>query len=230
MKIVKKIKISPNVENAISIFFNKFGKNKIKKLHILIKESANKSALKDMEGVGGYCPRPDFIQISIDPEHPKFKADPVGAVSRSFAHELYHAMRFAKGASRPDGTMLGCVIDEGLADQFVWETTGRLPVWNKRLSPTDAKRLLKEFNKIADKKVDDKKYERWFIKGSKKSNIPRWAGYSLGLMIVQSYLRKHKRLSVKKMLAIASEEILNGNNAFLAKNWTLGAKKVKVGN
>jgi uncharacterized protein YjaZ len=230
MKIVKEIKISLDLEKAILKLSDKVKKYGSKKLKVLIVRSDNKSALKDMDGVGGYCPRPDFIQISIDPEHPKFKADPVGAVSRSFAHELYHAMRFANGASRPDGTMLDCVIDEGLADQFVREATGRLPVWNKCLSPTDARRLIKEFNKIAHKKVDDKKYERWFIKGSKKGNIPRWAGYSLGLMIVRSHLRKHKRLSAKKMLATPSEEILNGNNAFLAKNWTLGAKKVKVGN
>jgi Predicted Zn-dependent protease len=228
MKIVKQIKISPEVENAISTQLNKFWKNKTKKLLILIKESASKSALKDMEGVGGYCPRSDFIQISIDPDHPKFKADPVGAVSRSFAHELYHAMRFAMGASRPDGTMLDCIVDEGLADQFVFEATGRLPTWNKHLSSIEIKRLFKEFNKIFRKKVNDKNYGTWFARGSKKSNIPRWAGYSLGLMIVRFYLRKHKGSSAKKMLAITSEEILNGSNAFLAKNWTLKAKKVKV--
>jgi uncharacterized protein YjaZ len=230
MKIVKKIKISPDLEEAILKLSDKVKKYEPKHLKVLIVRSDNKSALKDMEGVGGYCPRSNFIQISIDPDHPKYKADPVGAVLRSFAHELYHAMRFATGASRPDGTMLDCVIDEGLADQFVFEATGRLPVWNKHLSLIKTKRLFKEFNKIYRKKVNDKNYGTWFTKGSKINHIPRWVGYSLGLMIVRSYLRKHKGSSVKKMLAITSEEILNGSYAFLAKNWTLRVKKVKVSN
>jgi Predicted Zn-dependent protease len=210
MKINITTNIPSEAEKAILKLSKKFKRFEAKKLNILIKESTNKRALKDMEGVGGYCPAPDFIQISIDPDHRKFKTDPTGAVLRSFAHELYHSIRFNTGVSRPKGTMLDCLIDEGLADQFVSETTGRLPIWNKRYSPVMLKKLLKRFSKIADNKVTKRLYNDWFIKGSKRG-IPRWIGYSLGLHIVRTYQQKHKRVQVIKLISISSDEIFNDN-------------------
>jgi len=176
------------IESVVKLVFGKLSVKPPAGLKIKFKIASNPKALKAMEGVGGYCPSKKSIQISIDANHPKFKRDPVGALSRSLAHELFHALRFATGVSSPNGTMLDCVVDEGLADCYVHETLGRYPVWNKRLTPDKAKKLLSKFDKIKTRKVSDALYEDWFIKGSKTKNIPRWAGYALGRVIIKRYL------------------------------------------
>jgi len=165
----------------------------------------NKLALAEMEGVGGYCPSPDFIKISIDPDHPKFKKDPVGTVARSLCHELYHALRFATGVSSPNGSLLDCVIDEGLADQFVFESLGCLPIWNKRLPARKLGSLMKKLKKIYSRKINDQSYSDWFIKGSKNKDIPKWAGYSLGLVLVRSYEKMHGIDSVLKLVKLPAK-------------------------
>jgi len=209
MKIDKQVKISEGAENSILKLVAGLDRHVSPNLKVLIKESTNKEALKDMEGVGGYCPAPNFIQISIDKDNTKFKADPVGAITRSFAHELYHAMRYFNGSSAPDGSLLDCVVDEGLADQFVFETFHELPVWNKDLSDKISDELLELFLKTKTEKVNDDNYNDWFIKGSSDKNIPRWAGYSLGLKIVRSYQKKHRINSVLELLSMSSLDIVN---------------------
>ena len=180
-----------------------------KNLKIIFCLAKNKRALKEMEGVGGYCPSPKTIQISIDLEHPKFKRDPVGAVSRSLAHELYHAIRFGSGISSPNGMLFDCVLDEGLADQFVFEEFGRLPSWSKKLKQKEYNRLAAKLHRIANRKITENNYSEWFIKGSKKKKIPRWAGYSMGLEIVRKYQRTMRNNSVLDLVKNPATEFGN---------------------
>jgi len=218
MKIDKHVEISIAIENNILELTAKMKRYISPSLKVLIKESTNKDVLKDMDGVGGYCPAPDFIQISIDKDNQKFKDDPVGAVTRSFAHELYHSMRFFNGASAPNGLLLDCIVDEGLADQFVFEILHELPVWNKKLSDKISNKLLSAFLKVWSEKVNDDNYNDWFIKGSTDKNIPRWAGYSLGLKIVRSYQKQHGINSVLEMLLTPSRDIINTIQVSMVKD------------
>jgi uncharacterized protein YjaZ len=179
---------------------------KFKNLKISFRLAKNKRALADMEGVGGYCSSPEIMQISIDLDHHKFKRDPVGAVSRSLAHELYHAIRFGSGASSPNGRLFDCAVDEGLADQFVFEELGKLPSWNKKINREEFDRLVPKFLSIANHKITDNNYSDWFIKGSKKKKIPRWAGYSIGLEIIRKYERTMQTNSVLDLVKIPASE------------------------
>ena len=198
------------IKEAIWVVFKKAGKLNTRQIDILVKVPKNKSALADLEGIGGYCPSPNFIQLSIDTAHKRFIKDPAGAISRSFAHELYHAARFNSGASKPQSTFLNCLIDEGLADQFVFELTGKLPIWNKPLVLATRKRLMKMLVRKMNSKMTDKDYDDWFIKGSLAKKIPRFVGYSLGLYLVRHYLKKYPKQSVKSLVATPAKEIVPG--------------------
>jgi|GEM_PF-937094 len=192
---------------------------KFKNLKIAFSIAKNKRALADMEGVGGYCPSPKTIQISIDPDHPEFKHDPLGTVSRSLAHELYHAIRFGSGASSPNGKLFDCAIDEGLADRFVFEELGRLPSWSKKIKHGEFNRLTAKFLRIANCKITDSNYSDWFIKGSKRKKIPRWVGYSIGLEIVRKYQRTIRNNSVLDLIKIPASEFGNiSSKKTVAKN------------
>jgi uncharacterized protein YjaZ len=39
-------------------------------------------------------------------------------------------------------------------------------------------------------------------------NVPKWAGYTIGYQIVQSFLKGHPDLSVSQWTAIPAEEIV----------------------
>lgn len=177
-------------------------------LKIIVETTESKPVLNLLEGIGAFCPTFSLIKIRIDIKNKKFRADPSGAFSRSLAHEFYHAVRFGLKTSKAQGTFLQCIIDEGLADQFVWEVTKTLPVWNKPLIPALRQRLLKLIFKKADNTMTDKDYDDWFIIGSKRKQIPRWAGYTLGLYIVRKYLKHHRGTSACLLIRKRANQII----------------------
>ena len=200
------------IECSINSVCKKSRKLEVGSISLIIRQAGDKSLLHDLEGVGGYCPSAKFIQLSIDPLNKKFKKDPRGAISRSFAHELNHAARNFAGINIKTGTFSEHIISEGLADQFTYEIMGKLPVWNKRLPASKRKRLLNIIRKKADKKMTDKDYDEWFLCGSRRKGIPQWAGYFLGTYLVRQYLKSHPKESIYKITSMPSDKILNPRN------------------
>lgn len=197
------------IKAVIDLIYGKARKSDLDRVSVLVRETSDESLLEDLEGVGGYCPSADFIQLSIDPSNRKFVRNPSGALARSFAHEPHHAARIHAGINVTHRTFLEYIVSEGLVDQFVYEITGRLPVWNKPLSPPEMDRLFKMVEKNGKTSMTDKDYEEWFLTGSREKNIPRWAGYSLGLYAVRRYLKSHPKESAIKLTAMPAGNILS---------------------
>ena len=53
--------------------------------------------LKALGGVGGYCPEPHYIDITIDKRHIQSKKQFVETLERTLLHELHHAARQQQG-------------------------------------------------------------------------------------------------------------------------------------
>jgi uncharacterized protein YjaZ len=103
-------------------------------------------------------------------------------------------------------------VYEGLADFFVYEITGDLPKWATAISSKDRKRLIGRVKKIVNKELTQKDYEDWFIVGSKKHKIPRWAGYALGFAVVKNFLEGNFGQSVGSLTRVPVERIFVYHN------------------
>ncbi|MDP3993050.1 MAG: DUF2268 domain-containing putative Zn-dependent protease [bacterium] len=144
------------------------------------------SAIPEL-GVSGYSPDGDEVYLAVDASHPKFKSFVIPNVYRTLLHELHHTARW-RGPGYGE-TLLDSLVTEGLADHFELELTHNTPQpWDTALSVKEKQSLLGR----AKKELHSKQYshEDWFY-GSKKRNIPRWTGYTLGFDIVGEYLKKN---------------------------------------
>jgi uncharacterized protein YjaZ len=160
--------------------------------------------LEDINGIGGYCPSGSIIEITVDLNHPNFDFD---SVKLALTHELYHLARRQSGIKIGEDTVLECLISEGLADHFVYETYGLTPTWVSELDKMEATKLLKKISPILDEKIDDEIYNDWFLRGSEKLGIAKWTGYSLGYALVTQILKRDKKLNSISFLDIPAKEI-----------------------
>ena len=67
------------------------------------------------------------------------------------------------------------------------------------------KRIKQKFNE----NLAQQDYDAWFITGSKKHKIPKWAGYCLGFEIVKNYLKENSDKSASSLVSAPVEKILN---------------------
>jgi uncharacterized protein YjaZ len=137
-------------------------------------------------GIGGNTITTNLIMISLDPTFPHFKKSLQQNLSSTIAHELYHCLRNYSFAQTY--TLLESLINEGLADHFDNEVTGKPPQkWNTALD----KNQLEELIKRAKKEFNNKSYNHnaWFF-GSEIDKIPQWAGYTIGFNMVKKIFRR----------------------------------------
>jgi uncharacterized protein YjaZ len=196
---------APNTKRWVKEIIDECAKRiKFKNAKIDVYLEAKPEELEDTNGVRGYCPFDSLIEITVDLNHPDFDFD---SVKLTLAHELYHLARRQSGIKIGESTVLECLISEGLADHFVYETYGLTPVWITKLDKIEATKLLKKISPILDENIDDEIYEDWFLRGSKKLGIAKWSGYSLGYMLVSMILKKNKKLDSVSFLDVPANEI-----------------------
>lgn len=184
----------------------------LKNIDIVIREADRPELLKELNGVSGYCPSGYFAQLSIDTNHPSFSKSPKKNIAESLIHELHHAARWQAGINMDKSSFLECLLNEGLADYFVYEITGDLPKWTKTLKAQDRKRLMKRIKQIINKKMTYRDYEDWFIFGSKKRKIPRFAGYAIGLKIAKTFFEINPKKSASSLVKIPVKKFISGKN------------------
>lgn len=138
-------------------------------------------------GFGGRSVTNNLVMINIDPEFPNLESSLKENVQRTISHELYHCLRHYSYSKRH--TLLESLINEGLADHFDIEINKSEPEkWDTALDKTQ----LEELTNRAKKEFNSYDYDNWaWFFGSKKLDIPHWAGYSIGFSIVGKYLQKH---------------------------------------
>lgn len=137
-------------------------------------------------GVGGFAINANLLYININPESPHVQSHLHQEIVSTMAHELHHCARMHTiGYGK---TLLEALVSEGLADHFDIEINDSKPrPWSVALSEEDTTALLEKASFEFDNETYD--HAAWFF-GSIDQGIPRWAGYSLGFTLVESYMRK----------------------------------------
>ncbi|MHB0953126.1 MAG: DUF2268 domain-containing putative Zn-dependent protease [Allorhizobium sp.] len=154
-------------------------------------------------GIGGSCFRRGLVTINLDPEAADFEKHlNLGFFSRTLAHELHHAMRWAACGY---GFSLGeALVSEGLADVFSEIVTGlSAPPWSNALIVADWSAIIDQ----AENELDAHDYDHaaWFF-GS--GELPRWAGYTIGYHLARLYSRNNQDVARTGMIDVPSSAVL----------------------
>lgn len=138
------------------------------------------------DGVGGRTITSDFIEFAVNEE----KATE-NLISEMVAHELCHAARWGKNDEWAS-SLFDSIINEGVATYFEAEF-----VKDRREKTIFIKTILertdKENENILEKlreQLDSNRYDYNTIFFNGSSELPRWAGYSLGYYLIKKYLEK----------------------------------------
>ncbi len=149
-------------------------------------------------GAGGSTPDSHTICVYYDSNNKNLRKNFREEIKSTVTHEFHHAIRNRTYNWKED-TLLGAIISEGLADHFDIEVnSGKPKPWSVALTDTELERV----EEIATPELNSREYNHadWFF-GSKKRNIPRWAGYAMGFKLVGEYLKK----TGKKASALVAE-------------------------
>ena len=144
------------------------------------------------------------VQIKLNPNFSDKKHLLQGEFPRSVSHELHHAVRnkALPGEKRSLGSAL---IKEGLATVFETEVWGGTPSdWAKPLSKEQMQSLLEKV--IVESEDPNYNHGRWFF-GT--SDLPRWAGYSIGVSLIKEYIRLHPNETAATLVATSASAILD---------------------
>lgn len=146
-------------------------------------------------GIGGYAPSAYLIFVSLDPLFPAFHKTINSELERTLAHELHHCMRW--NSVGYGETLLEALVSEGLADHFDIEITHKKrQLWDKALTSKQIVFLMPR----AEKEYHNTKYNHWeWFFGSKERKIPKWAGYTIGYVLVGNYLKKHPEFKASQL-------------------------------
>jgi Predicted Zn-dependent protease (DUF2268) len=153
---------------------------------------------------GGYTHGPWRITITVDPScdgHEKRSLD--AQLRAMLAHELHHAMR---SRSAGYGSTLGeALVTEGLAQCYEEEVGCPTPNYAVEVRGP----ALAELARLAKEELWSDQYDhsKWFF-GSKTDTAFPWAGgYSLGYVLVRSWLER-AGVSASAAVSVEASEIL----------------------
>lgn len=132
-------------------------------------------------GTGGFNPGPGEVRLFIDPSNDDFERIVENWFGPTLAHEVHHALR--RRSVGYGTTLLEAAVTEGLADHFAREVTGvGPPPWSVAL---DEAQLDEWIPCVRESRTGTYNHARWFF-GT--SDVPRWAGYSVGYRLVAEAL------------------------------------------
>lgn len=144
------------------------------------------------------------VQIKVNPTNSNKEHLLHVELSRSVSHELHHAVR-AKALPHENRSLGSAIIKEGLATIFETEVWGGTPSeWAKPLAKEQMDDLLK--NVLVEKEDPHYNHGRWFF-GT--SDLPRWAGYSIGVTLIKEYIRLHPNETAATLVATPASVILD---------------------
>ena len=123
---------------------------------------------------------------------------------RSVSHELHHAVR-DKALPNEKRSLGSALIAEGLATIFetdVWD--GEPSSWAIALSQEQIENLMEKV--ITERNDPNYNHSRWFF-GS--SDLPQWAGYSIGVSLIKEYMRLHPNETAATLVATPADVMLD---------------------
>lgn len=157
-------------------------------------------------GLGGYTSTAHELYIPIDLAAENVKENIDAHLASTMAHELSHVVRLQAGQPLAgDGNLGDNVIAEGLADHLSLSMYPDQDIpWTTSLRGAEFDRMKQQFlNEWQQKPYD---HNAWFY-GASYSDIPHWAGYSLGFAIVKDYLEQNNKM-IDEILLTPTSTIL----------------------
>lgn len=156
-------------------------------------------------GIGAITDHQGYIYISIDFSRRDIKKIIKEQLPLTIYHELSHIIRMHLFGNLVKN-LLDNLIAEGIASYIEKE------VFNKRISYIEPIQNEMRYWRKAQKILRKKKYNYedrsgWFY-GTKK--LPRWIGYRLGYLLVDSFMQRQKNLSLAQLIRTKSSEVLRG--------------------
>lgn len=157
-------------------------------------------------GDGGYEPERWGRDDLPRPFLPQLRSHPHRFVPLTFAHELHHAARILEGPGY-GSTLQEALVTEGLADSFSLQvfSASPPPPWVRALDRDSTCSLWNKVQREFDRPSYD--HGRWFL-GDEQ--IPRWAGYTLGYRLVQTYLDDHPDTTPAGLVETPAAELIRG--------------------
>jgi uncharacterized protein YjaZ len=155
--------------------------------------------MEDMGGVSAWTLDEDVILLLLDPS---FKED---RLAYTIAHEYHHAVSMENDPFYH--SLLDFVVFEGKGDAFAQKLYPDVKItWTKEVKD---KELEVPFAQLEESGMapDMNLYHSWEL-GDPSMNIPRWANYRMGNLIVQSYLADHPDVPVEEWTSLDAEELV----------------------
>lgn len=126
-----------------------------------------------------------------------------------FTHEYHHMCRRAFVNDPP--TLMDSLIIEGLAEDAVENLFGMdaLSSWTRRYSVNEVKDYWDSHfvHALSQKGLH---HHKPFLFGDNLLNLPPWIGYCMGYRIVQAYKERCGPFSIKDLIQIKTEDIIDG--------------------
>jgi uncharacterized protein YjaZ len=155
--------------------------------------------LKDMGGVAAWTLDDDVILVLLDPSYKKER------LAYTAAHEYHHAVTMENVLGYD--SLLDFVMFEGKGDSFAKTVYPEVEVpWTKNMGDQELEvsfAQLKESGMTSQFEI----YHEWET-GNPSMNIPRWANYRMGYLMMQSYLKNHVDVPIEKWTGLDTEDIL----------------------
>jgi hypothetical protein len=158
-------------------------------------------------GVGGFTDVvTGHVFISMDPTFHDRQAALRTWLPLTLAHELDHAQRVLDGPGY-GRTLLQAMVSEGLADAFAGQVfpAGPSMPWDHALSPATERVVWAFARPRLGHLQNSGRHAEWFY-GT--GPVPRWAGYTIGYDIVESYLRSHPGTTPASITDLPARRIL----------------------
>lgn len=134
----------------------------------------------------------DTIHFVVYPSRQTFRA-----LKSTVVHEYNHHYRItALNNGHPDVTLLEKIIREGLAEHFVGDVLGAefQGPWVDALAEHEARGLWDTL--YSAHAADTGEQTDSWVFGGQNTDVPLWAGYSLGYYLVKWYRQRHPTASV----------------------------------
>src|SRR5271157_3727429 len=138
---------------------------------------------KERGGIAGFAVNDCTLSLGINRSASRWKRFVTGEV----AHEFSHVVRFQRIGNKHQ-SILDCLVQEGLAQCFAEQVTGRVRPWSTAITHEQARKVWAKLGRKLNRE-DRTLYERVFFK-QKDKEFPHWSGYTIGYLMIKAKLRE----------------------------------------
>ena len=144
------------------------------------------------------------------------------ALEKTLYHEFAHSI-IKKPVEK--WTLMDSIVYEGLADNFSEYIFQKgPPVWSTVVSFKKCREYFPKIKKVINSKT-------WKVYGAVflgRGEYPLWLGYSIGYLVVKSFLKNNSGLKWKQIIALSTEEILKRSDFIKTASNNLGVYKLNI--